>query len=419
MKSTYDVIVIGGGSAGVGAAVAAADAGARVLLVEKSGMLGGAAALRNVITYCGIYTLGREPKQAVFGVAERVFAKLRARNAITDPLRFRGVFMVFDPEHNKVALDEVCQEAGVEVRFHSTLINASREGDKISKILVQDHGGQNEFSATAFVDASGEANLAHLGGASTRYGNEDGVNLASLGTRFGGIPADLTVTAADIAKAVEAEMADGDRLLTKKSSVVARLPISGDLCIYVASTDYDPRDVPSMSKAEMNGRQQAQSYLRAIKRIKGCETAYLVSTGPEFGTRESRHINALYQLTWNDIETRRSFDDCIALGAWGAEWHDRETYLSSLDIPAEGTAFEIPLRSLMSLDTPNLFSAGRTADGDRKAGAAIRVMGTAFATGQAAGVAAAELTATGSVDVGSIQRELLRQSAKLATSSTR
>jgi FAD dependent oxidoreductase len=237
--------------------------------------------------------------------------------------------------------------------------------------------------------------------------------LASLGTRFSGIPADITVTAAEIAEAVEAEIAEGNQLLTKKSSVVARLPISGDLCIYVASADYDPRDVPSMSKAEMNGRQQAQSYLRAIKRIKGCEQAYLVSTGPEFGTRESRHINATYQLTWNDIETRRSFDDCIALGAWGAEWHDRETYLSSLDIPAEGTAFEIPLRSLMSIDTPNLFSAGRTADGDRKAGAAIRVMGTAFATGQAAGVAAAELSATGKVNVASIQCELLRQAAKL------
>ena len=139
--------------------------------------------------------------------------------------------------------------------------------------------------------------------------------------------------------------------MTKRASVVVRLPISGDLCVYVASADYDPRDAASISSAEAFGRRQAQHYLEAVRRIDGCGHAYLVSTGPEFGTRESRHLDTAQQLTWRDIETRRSFDDCIALGGWGAEWHDRATYVSTLDLPPDGEPFQIPLGCLRSVDT--------------------------------------------------------------------
>jgi hypothetical protein len=185
------------------------------------------------------------------------------------------------------------------------------------------------------------------------------------------------------------------------------------MCLYVASADCDPRDFASVSRAEASGRRQAQRYLEAIRSIPGCENAYLVATGPEFGTRESRHINARQQLTWHDIETRRQFDDCIALGAWGAEWHDRATFESTLDIPADGTAYQIPLGCLLSADTENLIAAGRVADGDRKAGAAIRVMGTALASGQAAGVAAAGYAKDRAIDTKSVRRALLAQGALL------
>lgn len=411
--SHYDVIVVGGGCGGVGAAVGAAMAGARTLLVEASGCLGGAASLRNVITYCGIYSTGAEPRQVVHGVAETVLAKLRGRGAVTGPHRFRGVFLVFDPEVNKVVLDEVTAEAGVELQFHSRLISAHRAGGRIVGIRVQDHGGPRELTADAFIDATGEADLAHLSEASVRYGNDGAVNLGSLGTRFGGIPADVEVVAEEVAAAVERLQGRGETLLTKRASVVARLPISADLCLYVASADYDPRDVVSTSRAEVSGRRQAQAYLAAIRTIDGCDGAYLVSTGPEFGTRESRHLDCRYQLTWSDIEQRRRFDDCIALGGWGAEWHERETYQSTLDLPPEGEPFDIPLGCLRSVDVDNLFAAGRTADGDRKGGAAIRVMGTALATGQAAGVAAAELAATGLIDADRIRAELRSQGATI------
>lgn len=411
MPERYEVVVAGGGSAGVGAAVGAARAGARTLLIEKHGCLGGAAAMRNVLTYCGLYTLGDPPRLAVKGVAAEVMAKLNRLSAVAGPFRHRGVFVVIDPEATKLALDEVCAAAGVEVLLHAHVIRARRDGARLVSVAYQDRSGAHEIEGAAFVDATGDCDLAFLAGASTRYGNHGSVNLGTLGTRFGGIPAHVTVTADMLTEAVAQARERGVGPLTKDRSVLVRLPLSGDLVCYLASADYDARDARSISRAEGEGRRQAWAYLEAIRSIPGCVEAYLAATGPEFGTRESRHINAARQLTWDEVESGVRQPDAVALGAWGVEWHDRETFESTFVKPPGGGAYGIPLGCLISRDTPNLFAAGRTADGDRRAGASLRVMGTAFATGQAAGVAAAGYAACGSVEADEVRRTLLGQGA--------
>ena len=405
----YDVAVVGGGSAGVAAAIAASRCGARTLLIERAACLGGASTLRGVVTYCGLYTLGETPRQAVRGIAEEVLQGLRRLGAVTGPQRHRGVFVVFEPEAVKRVLDTLAAEAGVDVLLHAFVCGARREDGRITEVSWQDHAGQHTVRARAFVDASGEGDLAFFAGAATRYGNDGMVNLGSLATRFGGIPKDVTLTADLLAQAV----AKGRGPFTKDRSVMLRLPISGDAVCYVASADYDPRDGRSFSAAERSGREQAWAYLEALRSIRGCENAYLAATGPEFGTRESRHIEAAYRLTWEDVVQGRPMDDAIALGAWGVEWHDRKTFESTFVYPPDKGTYAIPLRCLMSRDTPNLFAAGRLADADQNAGASLRVMGTAFATGQAAGVAAASFAQHGRVDAADVRAVLRRQGALL------
>ncbi|MBK0327928.1 FAD-dependent oxidoreductase [Rhodobacteraceae bacterium F11138] len=388
MTGRYDVIVAGGGTAGTIAAIASARLGARTLLLERNHCLGGAGTMRNVLTWCGLYTLGEERIQVVRGIADEVLDRQRALGGLGEVMAFRGVFVPFDPETLKIALDELASGAGVDIRFGASVVGATREDKTLRDVTIAHHGGVEKMLGGAFVDCTGDGDLADFAGASTRYGNADGVNLGTLGCRFGGVPASVSITVDDVIASIANQGFDEGQI-TKDRCVVVRLPGSSDLVLYLASEDYDPRDSMALSRAEISARKQAWNYLQAIRAIPGCQDVFLASTGPEIGTRESRHLNCRRQITWNDIALRQRFDDTIALGAWGAEWHDRKSFRSEFDYPGDRQSYQIPLSCLHSIDTDNLFCAGRLADGDRKGGAAIRVMGTAMATGQAAGTAAA------------------------------
>ncbi|MDX6346797.1 MAG: hypothetical protein QOF84_1587 [Streptomyces sp.] len=410
-EAHYDVVVVGGGSAGVAAAVGAAEAGARTLVLEAAGFLGGAATLRCVQTYCGLYTIADEVRPAVAGVAARVVAVLRGLGGVEGPVKFRGVFMLLDTEAVKYALDTVCADAGVDVLLHAPLVRTDRDGDLVRSVVYHDHNGDHTVTADAFVDASGECDLAYFAGAATRYGNHGFVNLGTLGTRFGGIAADADLSEETWHDAIHAAKQAGVGPLSKDTSMLARVPLSGDVITYLVSEAYDARSAASISAAERLGRKQAWAYLDVIRTITGCHNAYLAVTGPEFGTRESRHIDCRYQLTEADVAAGARFDDSVALGAWGMEWHDAVTTQSKFRLPGGNGVYEIPLDALTSADTPNLFAAGRTADGDQYAGASLRVMGTAFATGQACGVAAAHYAHHPKAAVSEVQSALRTQGA--------
>lgn len=415
MNNHYDVIVAGGGSAGIAAAIGARRSGARTLLIERGPCLGGAATLRSVVTYCGLHT--RERRQVVFGVAEEMLAGLRALDAVSEPTDFNAVAVVFDPEAVKRVADELCEQAGVEVLLHSHICAATREDDRVTTVRVADHSGFQEFTAEAFVDASGEADLAHQAGAEVRYGNDGWVLNGTLGVRFGGIPAQVPMTRAALSEAVRAAKESGACDLTGHTGLIARMPVSNDVITYLADESYDARSAADTSRAERGARRQAQAYLRVVKSLPGCGDAYIVGTGPEMGTRESRHLTGRAQLTEKDIlqpASVRDFQtDHVAVGAWPIESHPGPGLPVEWQYIPEPGYYGIPLDILWSRNTPNLFGAGRTVDGDRGAGASLRVMGTAFATGQAAGVAAALTAGKRGVTADAVRRELDRQGAHL------
>ena len=410
----YDIIVIGGGAAGIAAAVGARRCGARTLLIEQYGCLGGAATLKNVLTYCGFYTAEPQPRQVIHGIGGEVLAELNRLNALEGPIRLRGVIVTFDSEAVKITLDRVCRRSGVDLLLHTTLVHAWRENDRVVGVTVFDRRGFRKFIADAFVDASGECDLAYQSGASVRYGNHGQVNIGTLPMRLGGIERRDKISREEVLEAVKAARAAGVQGLTAETGTLVRLPISSDWVAYLVDEEYDATDIASLTAAEISGRERAWCYLEAIRRIAGCEKAFIASTGPVIGTRESRHINAHYQLKQEDVLNGAKFDDVIALGAWAVEYHARQGAGSIWRSIKDNQTFDIPLRSLQCVDTPNLFAAGRTMDGDQYAGSSVRVMGTAFATGHAAGVAAANFCRTKSIDTRAVQNELVKQGALIS-----
>jgi len=416
--SAYDVVVAGGGAAGVAAACAAAEAGARTLLIERSSTLGGAVTLRNVLTYCGLYTCRPDPQQIVAGIVDRVLAVLRRLGGVTDMITLAhdgNVIVVVDPEAVKYALDEVCAAAGVDVFLGADVTGIERRDDRIVCARVSDFGATTTSVATgALVDATGDASAAYLAGSSVVAGNGGRTQTSTMGIRFGGIDPAAKLTFATVGQAVRQAIAEGAEGLTSSTGLVIRLPVSGDVVAYLADQDVDATDGSAYSSATQAARAQGWRYLEVIRTIPGCAGAYLVSTGPELGVRESRHLKTKASVTDATLRSGAVPRDTVALAGWPSEFHPGAGAPSEwLQIGGAG-AFGVTLDDLRSEDTPNLFGAGRVLGGDLRAGASVRVVGTAFATGQAAGVAAALCNQEGVSDLlTATQTELRRQGARL------
>ena len=400
------------------AAVGAARAGANVALIERAAYLGGAATHSNVLTYCGFWTQADPPAKIVGGVGDEVLHAIDALGGDIAPVRTSSnvVITLLDPEIVKFALDNVCEHVAVDVLLHATLTGATSHDGRIASVEISDHAGTATLTASAFVDASGDADLAARAGAAVRYGDPGGeVQNGTMVIRFGGIAPDADTSRAAWADAVRAAKARGAEHLTKEHGLVIRIPGSNDVVAYLADEAFDVRDVRSHAAAERRGRRQAWAYLDAIRSLPGHGDAYIVSTGPAIGTRESRHVVAQHMLTDDEALGGVTFDDAVALGGWPAEHHPGPGAPNRWIRIRDDGPYDIPLRTLVSATHANLFAAGRTLDADRYAFASLRVMGTAFATGHAAGVAAAAVAAGRDANAPAVRRELLRQNAILTT----
>jgi FAD dependent oxidoreductase len=196
----------------------------------------------------------------VLGVAAQVVQKLRQIGGASGPIKFRGVFLAIDSEAVKFALDEVCGEVGVEVLLHAQVVRAERDGGLIRQVTYHDHNGNHDVDGKAFVDASGDCDLAFFAGASTRYGNHGFINLGTLGTRFGGIKPGADLDANTWTAAIRKARSDGVAPLSKDRSLVMRVPLSNDVIAYLASEVYDARDAKSISRAGLEREKVLESF---------------------------------------------------------------------------------------------------------------------------------------------------------------
>ena len=415
----YDVVVVGGGAAGVAAAVGAARRGARTLLVERYGFLGGEAANANVLSYCGFFVAGERPRPAVGGVGQAVLGELAALGYDTTPIRApSGNWIVMlDPEAIKRAMDRVTAVPGLDCRLHAHLVAAQRDGARIGRVSVHDAAGVLDVEADAFVDASGDAVLGFAAGAATIEGTEPGRGrqVASFPVRFGGVPTAVSVDRAALATLMPRfDNGDGPARVRAHGGHFIRLPGSGDLWWMGIDAVTGGLDSLDLAAAERGARTLAWRFLEfARANLPGFAHAHIVATGPQLGIRDSRQVVTRYRLRDDDLAAGRQRDDGIALGCWPAEVHAAGSAPRFTPVGGGGT-YHVPVASLRATGLDNLWLAGRTIGCDEGVYGSLRVMGTAFATGHAAGVAATLIDpASRAPDIVAIRAELLRQGAML------
>lgn len=417
VSERYDVIVAGGGSAGVAAAVGAANAGARTLLVENYGFLGGAATHSLVLAWCGFYPQRPppQPRRVVRGVADRVLHHLVDLGLSIDPYHSpTGNWNIrLNPEATKIALDRTLAEARVDVRLHSRVIGADVAGSTIEAIRIADHRGLHTITAGAFIDCSGEADLAFLAGAKPSPHPRGHAQPASYPVRITGIAPghnlDRAPRAAALSK-IESQL--GRAGLRTDGGIMTILPGTDDVWWLAVDVHADGLDGADLAEAERDGRDLIWRGVEALRRhIPGFERANVAATGPHIGIRETRHAATRDSVVEADISAGRIRPDGVALGCWPMEIHHGPgTRPEYRPVGGDGT-YSIPLGALHSADFTNLWLGGRTIGADYAAYASVRVMATAFATGHAAGVAAAIAVARRDASADAVRAELIRQGA--------
>lgn len=283
----------------------------------------------------------------------------------------------------------------------------------MQEIYCMDDEGRFTVKAKAFVDTTGDANLAHLSGIDTLWGGEDGrVQAATMTFRMSGVDTSCDLSPTAVEKAVVQAKKDGDAYLTKEKGFILKKEGSDIVTVLLPSVMPEGLDARQVTKMEKETRRQVLSYVQALKKyMKGMEKAELAMIGPSIGFRETRRMKGMDMVTTDDVLSRRKRADSVARGGWKPEIHKDVNRMGTYMEVADGSYFDIPLGAVRSTDIHNLYGAGRILSAEESAFAATRVMGTCFATGHGAGVAAACQALDGKVEVGRIREELLRQKA--------
>lgn len=413
----YDVVVAGGGTAGVAAAAGAARSGAKTLLIERNPYLGGEATNSGVAAFCGFFTCGGDPIKVVAGMGDKVLEEMeKLGDTMTYIISAAGNKNInFHPEYLKCALDNLMDAEGADCLMHTSVIGARTEKGKILSLECMDDEGMFAVQASCFVDATGDANLARMAGAKTAWGDEDGaVQAATLTFRLSGVDTGKPMTPDAVERAVLQAKEAGIPFLTREKGFIQVRDHSDIVTVLLPTVIPKGLDGRELTALEKDGRRQAVSYAEALKRyMPGMEHSELAVMGPSIGFRETRRLVGKKAVTADDVLKRRKYKDGIARGGWKPEIHKSQTKMGEYMDVEDGSYFDIPLGALQSVNVENLYGAGRIVSSEPVGFAAVRVMGTCFATGHGAGVAAACQALKGTADIQEIRMELEKQGAMI------
>ncbi|XHH09438.1 MAG: FAD-dependent oxidoreductase [Candidatus Bathyarchaeia archaeon] len=446
-----DVLVVGGGPSGIAAALGAADAGAKVVLAERYGFLGGNSTAGLVLTWASYYTQDQQPAEMpkrvnefsifptdhgagrpiIAGVLGKIVKRLVEFGGAFAPSRRTGFMVPFDPELFKLVTIDMLDAAGVELLLHAfasgTIIDNGLRG-----VIFETKSGPLVVKAKTIIDCTGDGDIAVSAGAPFEVGRlqDRSVQPMTLMFLLEGFERskfqDFVEKHPDQWNGVE-----GLRDLMREAIEKGELQVPREDILFFGTvhesqisvnstrvTNVYGVDVWDLTCAEMEGRRQvAQLTAFFRKYVPGFEQVYVAQTAANVSVRETRRIMGEYVLTEQDVFNANKFDDVVALGSYPVDLHNplgRGTFLKKIKA---GSAYDIPLRCLVPLKVDNLLVAGRCISGTHIANASYRTMPICFATGQAAGVCAAMAIKNGlkprNTPVSIVQQELLRQGAIL------
>jgi glycine/D-amino acid oxidase-like deaminating enzyme len=426
----YEVVVLGGGPAGIAAAVAAARAGRSTLLVERYGFLGGMGTAAGVTNFCGLHAnVHGDIRQVVHGVADDLLARIDRLGGLNAPHNLFGktVAQAYDTAAYKIAADELMESAGVEALFHALAAGVVMTSPrKIGGLLLETKSGRVAVKANAFIDCSGDGDLAAWTGAAFDKGDGAGNMLyPSTMFRLNGIDPQRAGKAWEIIPRLMLEAEAAGRYKFPRKTPILRPQKSGiewrvNLTQLANSEGnaMDGTDARELSDAEILGRRQIASVAGFLKEVPGFENSYIVDIAPQVGIRETRRVHGHYMLTESDVLECASFDDTVGVNGWPLELHLKgDVEFRWPKIPESRGFNHLPYRMTVPPGFDNLWVAGRCASMTHEAQSAARVTGACFVMGQAAGTAAHLALAAGSsaieVDVASLQARLEADGAYL------
>ncbi|MDF2922184.1 MAG: FAD-dependent oxidoreductase [Paenibacillaceae bacterium] len=390
-----DVIVCGAGPAGVCAAIAAARSGARTLLLERGGCLGG-------IWTGGLlsWIIDSSGKDGIIG---EIIGALEQDGS---GQRGRSGHFIAQPERVKQLLERMCRESGVELLLYTQLAGAVTGGGRITHVLTESKSGRQAAAAKVFIDATGDGDLGYYAGCRYEYGKPgsghtqpmslialiDGLDPEEARSYNNTLPYDGSPNPKDALLEVL------NRAGTPPSyDNPTLLHIQDGLWIMMTNHEYgrNPFDAASLTEATTRSREELHDQVNALRKLGGVWSRLrIVQTAPFIGVREGRRIRGKYTVTIEDALNGARFDDAVCRVHFGLDVHpvQRSSTFAAEHGGMKAKPYDIPLRALMAADMDNLLMAGRCLSGDFLAHSSYRVTGVAAATGEAAGRHAAQLS---------------------------